>query len=262
MSQLSPTFPMTLSVDCGGGSIKSAVCAPDGALVTRPVVSPTNYPFHPEDLVGLIRNLIAHAGVPIDRLTVGVPGMIRAGKVIYTPHYTRVAGPHTEPSQSLLAAWDHLDLAQALQDATGLPTRVINDSELHGAALVTGHGLEVALTFGTGLGSSHFLGGVLQAHLEISHAPFQSGTTYDAYIGEHVRRELGDDAWSTRVLEVVASLHPVLWWDALFIGGGNAHNLTASALDALTAMGTDITVVANHVALTGGAKVWSLTESS
>lgn len=258
MSQLSPTFPMTLSVDCGGGSIKSAVSTADGSLVTQPVVSPTDYPFRPEDLVALIQTLIAQVHVPIDRLTVGVPGMIRAGRVIYTPHYTRVAGPHTAASPELLNAWNHLDLAAMLQAATGLPTKVINDSELHGAALITGRGLEVALTFGTGLGSSHFLNGQLQAHLELSHAQFLAGTTYDSYIGEHVRQEIGDALWSERVLEVVAALQPVLWWDALFIGGGNAHNLTVTALDALTAMGTDITVVANHVALTGGAKVWAL----
>lgn len=252
------TSPLVLSVDCGGGSIKSAVCTPEGGLVTTPVVSKTTYPFHPSDLITLIQTLIAESPQAIDRITVGLPGMIRGGVVIYTPHYTRTNGPHTEPSPELVQAWRNLDLTRTLYSATGLPVRVINDSELHGAALVTGNGLEVALTFGTGLGSSHFLNGVLQSHLELSHAQFLAGVTYDQYIGEHVRKEIGDDLWSARVLEVIAALQPVLWWDTLFIGGGNAHNLNSATLDALTAMGTHIKVVSNHIALTGGARVWQL----
>lgn len=258
MSVLTPSSPLTLSVDCGGGSIKSAVSGPDGTLVTPPVVSPVSYPFHPRDLVSLIAKLLADLECSVDRLTVGLPGMIRSGRIVHTPHYIRVGGPHTKVSQDLAVAWNNLNLARALTEATGLPVRVINDSELHGAALVSGHGLEVALTFGTGLGSSHFLNGQLQAHLEMSHAQFREGVTYDQYIGEHVRREIGDSAWSERILEVISALQPVYWWDSLFIGGGNAHNLTVAALEALTAMGTDITVVSNHVALTGGAKVWQL----
>ncbi len=256
------TSPLTLSVDCGGGSIKSAVCAPDGTLVTPPTITPTHYPFAPVDLVTLVAKLITDSPVQVDRITVGLPGMIRAGRVIHTPHYIRVNGPRTELNDELREQWTGLRLDHALTTATGLPARVINDSELHGAALVSGRGLEVALTFGTGLGSSHFLDGQLQAHLELSHAQFIAGVTYDAYIGEHVRREIGDDAWSERILEVIRALQPVFWWDALFIGGGNAHNLSAPALDALTSMGSHVTVVANHIALTGGARVWQLATSS
>ena len=252
------TSPLVLSVDCGGGSIKSAVCTPEGALVTSPVVSKTTYPFRPSDLITLIQKLIADSSEEIDRITVGLPGMIRGGVVVHTPHYTRTNGPHTSSDPELVQVWRNLDLTHALRAATNLPVRIINDSELHGAALITGNGLEVALTFGTGLGSSHFLNGVLQAHLELSHAQFLAGVTYDQYIGEHVRMKIGDDRWSARVLEVIAALQPVLWWDTLFIGGGNAHNLNSTTLDSLTAMGTHIKVVSNHIALTGGARVWDL----
>ena len=65
------TSPLTLSVDCGGGSIKSAVCAPDGTLVTPPTITPTHYPFAPVDLVTLVAKLITDSPVQVDRITVG-----------------------------------------------------------------------------------------------------------------------------------------------------------------------------------------------
>lgn len=252
--------PLTLSVDCGGGAIKSAVCDARGHFVTESRRIDVSYPFTPEDLIAMIisvRDWAAEHGAAPQRVAVGVPGMIRAGTIEYTPHYIRTAGPHTTVLPELENAWNGLNLAGALEKALGQPVRVVNDSEIHGAALITGQGLEVALTFGTGLGSAHFLGGALQAHLELSHGQFLADTTYDQYIGEHVRRRLGNDEWSGRVVEVVSALFPVFRWDTLYIGGGNTHNLTPEALEALTAIGPLTRVVANSVALSGGAHIWN-----
>lgn len=252
--------PLTLAVDCGGGALKSAVCDDSGRLLTDSRRLPVTYPFTPVDLVEAIvtlRDSATELGAVPDRVAVGVPGMIREGRVVYTPHYIRSAGPHTTALPELEAAWNGLDLASTLQERLGQPVRVVNDSEMHGAALISGRGLEVTLTFGTGLGSAHFLDGRLQAHLELSHAQFVVGATYDQYIGDHVRASIGDAAWSERVVEVVSALFPVFRWDALYVGGGNAHNLSPNALEALTQIGPSTRVVANMVALSGGAKIWA-----
>lgn len=251
--------PVTLSVDCGGGSIKAALCAIDGTLVSSTRRIPVVYPFSVNDwlaIVGLLFDEASAAGFNISRLSVGLPGMIRAGVVVFTPHYIRVAGPHSDVSQDLASQWNGLQAARRLHERFGVPALVVNDSEMHGAALISGAGLEVTLTFGTGLGSAHFLHGELQAHLELSHAQFVAGATYDQYIGEHVRLELGDELWSRRVVEVVAALYPVFRWDEVFVGGGNAHNLTSSALEALSEFGPSVKVVANRIALSGGPKLW------
>ncbi len=258
-AETAPLGPLTLAVDCGGGSIKSAVCAVDGTLVSAVHRVPVTYPFPVIqwlDVVGSLLDQANAAGFAIARLSVGLPGMIRGGVVVYTPHYIRSAGPHTPVDPGIAGQWNGLRAAPRLKERFGVPAIVVNDSEMHGAALITGSGLEVTLTFGTGLGSSHFLDGQLQAHLELSHAQFIEGTTYDQYIGEHVRLQIGDDAWSSRVVEVVRALYPVFRWDAVFVGGGNAHNLTPHALETLTQFGPSVRVVANRVALSGAAKLW------
>lgn len=251
--------PLTLSVDCGGGSLKAAVCAPDGTLVSSARKIAVTYPFTVTmwlESIGLLLDEATAAGLVVSRLSVGMPGMIRGGTVVYTPHYITSRGPHTEVDQSLVSQWNGLDAATRLRERFSVPAKVVNDSEMHGVALISGQGLEVALTFGTGLGSAHFLDGVLQAHLELSHAQFERGATYDHYIGEHVRVALGNAAWSERAVEIIRKLFPVFRWDTVYVGGGNAHNLTAAALEELSGFGPSVKVVANRIALSGGPKLW------
>lgn len=255
------TGPLTLSVDCGGGSLKAAVCAPDGTLVSSTRRIPVAYPFAVSqwlENIGLLIDESSAAGLTISRLSVGMPGMVRSGVVVYTPHYITTNGPHTPIDRALVSQWNGLHAAVRLRDRFSIPAVVVNDSEMHGAALVSGKGLEVTLTFGTGLGSAHFLNGVLQAHLELSHAQFVKDTTYDQYIGEHVRVAIGNDAWSRRTVEVIRKLFPVFRWDTVYVGGGNAHNLTAAALEELSTLGPSVKVVANRIALSGGPRLWDL----
>lgn len=255
----STSGPLTLSVDCGGGSLKAAVCAPDGTLVSSARRIPVSYPFTVAswlDSIGQLLDESSAAGLDVSRLSVGLPGMIRGGAVIYTPHYITATGPHSPVDQELVSQWNGLNAETRLRERFSIPARVVNDSEMHGAALISGAGLEVTLTFGTGLGSSHFHNGQLQSHLELSHAQFVKGTTYDQYIGEHVRVAIGNEAWSKRAVEVVRKLYPVFRWDTVYVGGGNAHNLTPQALEELSEFGPSVKVVANRIALSGGPKLW------
>ena len=50
--------------------------------------------------------------------------------------------------------------------------------------VITGHGLEVVVTLGTGFGTAVFANGRLGAHLELSQHPFRSGGTYDEQLGD------------------------------------------------------------------------------
>ena len=70
----------------------------------------------------------------------------------------------------LLAAWTGFDVAAAVRERFGRPALVMNDAEVHAAGAVTGKGLELVLTLGTGLGSAVFDGGRMAPHLELSHA--------------------------------------------------------------------------------------------
>ena len=184
--------------------------------------------------------------------------MIRHGVVVATPHYINVAGPLTRMDPELKKAWDGFDMRQALTDALGVQTLVLNDAEVHGAGVVAGSGFEVVLTLGTGLGSAIFDGGVLAPHIEFSHAPVRRLTTYDTWIGENERRRLGDSFWSRRVRAMVDELRPVFLWDRLYIGGGNARRIKDVVIHRL---GNDVVIVPNEAGIIGGVRAWSLIPS-
>lgn len=251
-----PSSPenLTLSVDCGGGGIKAAVLDDAGTAHAPAVRVPTPYPLPPEALVDCIAAL-AHDLPQATRATVGMPGMIRHGVVIHTPHYITRSGPRSRVDPELVERWAGFDMHAALSAHLAVPTMVLNDAEVHGAGVIAGTGLELVLTLGTGLGSAHFDGGRIAPHLELSHAPVRRGTTYDEYIGEPERRRLGDGLWSRRVARVVDGLRPVFLWDRLYLGGGNSRRITAVVLDRL---GDDVVVVPNSAALVGGARAWGL----
>lgn len=252
MSAIDPV--LTLSIDCGGGGIKAGVLDRQGTAHAAPVRVPTPYPLPPGLLVDTVADLAA-ALPPAQRLTLGLPGMIRHGVVIHTPHYITRSGPRSRVDPALLESWHRFDLRAALERRLGIPTLVLNDAEVHGAGVIAATGLELVLTFGTGLGSAHFHGGQLAPHLEISHGPITRQNTYDEYIGEPERRRLGDGLWSRRVHRVVESLRPVFLWDRLYVGGGNSRRITPTVLDRL---GDDVVIVPNSAALVGGARAWEL----
>lgn len=248
----------TLAVDCGGGGIKACVLDGDGTMLAPGTRTPTPYPLTPETLVDVIDDLATRLPAA-GRVTVGMPGMIRHGVVIHTPHYITRSGPRTRVLPQLEAQWSGFDMRSALEDRLSLATLVFNDAEVHGAGAITGSGSELMLTFGTGLGAAHFDGGRLAPHLELSALPSRWGLTFDEYIGEHERLRLGDSQWSRRVRRVIESLRPAFLWDRVFIGGGNSRRLTAHSLAKLP---DDAVVVSNNAGITGGVRAWQLPMST
>jgi polyphosphate glucokinase len=240
----------TLAIDCGGGGIKASVLDESGTMRAQPLRVPTPYPLPPDLFVKTLVEL-GHQLPPADRVTVGMPGMIRHGVVVATPHYITRAGPRTRIDPELAKAWANFDARSALGAAFDAPTLVLNDAEVHGAGVVAGTGLELVITLGCAL----FDGGRLAPHLEFSQAPVRWGMSYDTYIGEHERRRLGDSFWSRRVARVVEGLRPVFLWDRLYIGGGNSRRIIP---EQLLRMGDDVVIVPNTAGIVGGVRAWSL----
>ena len=180
---------LTLGIDCGGSGIKGSVLDAEGEMVAERIRIKTPYPLPPERFVKTLKR-IANKMPEFDRVTVGMPGMIRNGRVIRTPHYPNVAGPYTE-GPGLVEAWRNWDAQTILSAEFDRPTRVMNDAEVQGAAVIQHEGLEVMFTLGTGLGCAVYNDGRLAPHLEMSHAPIRKDATYDTWIGIHKLRELG-----------------------------------------------------------------------
>ena len=160
--------PWTLAADCGGTGIKATVLDAAGIPVRARVKLRTPYPCPPDVLLAAVVNLAASTGQSFDRVSVGFPGLIRDGIVHATPHYVTEAGPFTPRLPQLEKEWAGYDVRSALENALGRPTRVLNDAEVAGLAVIDGHGFEVLFTLGTGLGCALFDDGRLLPKVEMS----------------------------------------------------------------------------------------------
>lgn len=242
--------PRTLAVDCGGTGLKCLVLDADGEKLTDRVRVRTPYPCPPSLFVDTLVELAEQTDACFDRVSVGMPGLVRGGVVRATPHYVTVAGPFTPVRADLLAEWTNFDAGAALGEAFGRPTRVANDAEIAGLAVIERRGFEVMLTFGTGMGFAYFDGGHLLPKIEMSHAPFRKKQTYDQQLGNHERKRIGTDKWVRRVGAALDSLRPVLWWDTVYVGGGGSKHLAEAGF------GDDVRIVPNEVGMLGGIRLW------
>ncbi|MFM1905730.1 MAG: hypothetical protein RIT32_526, partial [Actinomycetota bacterium] len=130
----------TLTIDCGGGSIKAAVLDEAGTMRSQPIQVSTPYPLSTKLFVTTISEL-ANQLPKADRATIGIPGMIRHGVVITTPHYVTKSGPRSIVLPELVQQWNGFDAKAEISNALGIPTLVLNDAEVHGAGVVAGSGL-------------------------------------------------------------------------------------------------------------------------
>lgn len=245
------TLAPTLSIDVGGSGIKAAVVDVDGSLLTERIRTKTPYPCPPEVLVGtltdLIQPLTAAAGAT--RASVGIPGMVRGGRVLsVTPLARRFYGGPREPD--LIDAWSDYPLADALAASIKLPTKVVNDADMQGCAVVAGNGFECVITLGTGVGTAVFNDGHLLPHMELSHTAFRDGMTIDEVLGNHNREVIGDEKWVRRVQQAIAAFDAMLWFDHLYVGGGNAKLLRPQDV------GPKGKIVPNKAGIIGGVRVW------
>ena len=244
-----PKHPFTLAIDIGGTGLKASVLDAEGAMVADRVKIPTTYPLPPEKLVADLKRLVAPLP-DAERASVGFPGMVRAGSVLSAPHFSTKHGPGSHVDEDLFKAWQGFDLADALTKALGRPTKVANDADIQGAAVVSGQGLELVITLGTGFGTAYFYEGKLMPHLEIAHQPFRKGETYNEQLGEATRKEIGEERWNKRVHKAIRILRDLMFFDHLYIGGGNSRRLKRDELDA------DTTIVDNTAGILGGIKLW------
>ena len=132
---------MTLSIDCGGLFIKSCVLDESGTMHAAPTRVETPYPLTTKRFLDTVEK-IAKSLPKAQRVTVGLPGMIRNGVVVATPHYINDAGPHTRMNPELKEQWWGFDAEAAIAERLGIPAKVLNDAEVHGAVVVTGSGLD------------------------------------------------------------------------------------------------------------------------
>ena len=246
---MSDTGPITLALDIGGTGLKAITLDATGKPTAERVREATTYPLPPDALIDKLVQMTAKLPA-YDRVSAGFPGVVRHGIVLSAPHFVTKSGPGSKIVPALVADWDHFDLAAALGLRLRKPAKVVNDADLQGAEVISGKGLELVLTLGTGLGSAVYNDGRLTAHLELAHHPFRKGETYNEQVGEAARKRIGDKKWNRRVQLAVQTIRALLLPDRIYIGGGNSMRVTID-------LGPDVTLVDNSAGLLGGIKLWN-----
>ncbi|HUK57826.1 MAG TPA: ROK family protein [Stellaceae bacterium] len=227
--------PLTLAVDVGGTGVKLSLVDGSGRMCGERVRTPTPYPCRPAALLEAIARMAEH--LPgYERISLGFPGVVRGGRIITAPHFGT-------------KKWRGRRFADDLQRRFGKPARILNDAEVQGLGIVPGHGLELVLTLGTGVGSALFNGGQLAPHLELAHHPIRGRKTYNDYVGEAARKKIGSKRWNRRVSKVVAIVARLVNYDVLYLGGGNSAHVTVRLPE-------NVRLAGNDAGLTGGIRLW------
>jgi polyphosphate glucokinase len=243
-----PERPFTLAIDVGGTGIKAALLDASGKMVADRVRVETHYPLTPELFVSTLTTLTQPLP-KADRASVGFPGVVRHGHIITAPHFITKAGPDTKVLKELVDAWHDFPVESALEKALGMPTKVANDADLQGLAVIKGTGIEFVVTFGTGVGTALFRDGELAPHLEVAHHPLAKDESYNQRLGDAALLRIGVKRWRTRVLSALATLDDLVNFDRCFVGGGNARHLSGR-------LPAGYDVVDNVAGILGGIRLW------
>lgn len=241
--------PLTLAIDVGGSGLKATVLDPSGEMTSERIRRETPYPCTPTVLLDELTTLAATQPAH-DRVSVGFPGAIRRGRVREVPAFSR-RGPGKDPDPELVGLWHGFELEAALRARFDRPVRVANDADVQGSAVVSGQGLELVITLGTGVGCAIFFDGVLLPHMELSHGRFGEGLSIEVACGDNQREEIGKHAWRARVLDALEAFEAMVLPDHVYIGGGNAKKLDPDTL------GPNRTLVPNISGLLGGIALWN-----
>lgn len=202
----------TLCIDIGGTNIKMVVITEKCDPLTEYLCVPTPQPATVTAICRLLRTMLQQIDIPFQRATVGFPGVTRQG-VVYTAF-------------NLHHSWIGTSFQKKLEQLLECPVCVTNDADLHGYGAVTGQGVELVITLGTGVGSALFIDGHLVPNLELGHHVFFDNQTYEDVLGKAALLEQGDAVWRANLKKAIAVWQKTFNFDNLYLGGGYSYKVT------------------------------------
>jgi polyphosphate glucokinase len=235
-----PSANRVLAIDIGGTGLKAAIVDSRGRFLTERLRVKTPRHPGPGTIVPALLKLVAPL-TGYDHVSIGFPGYVRDGKVFTAPNLST-------------RAWKGFALAKTIEKNLGKPTRLNNDADVQGLAVIRGKGLELVCTLGTGFGTAWFRDGELLPHMELAHMPIHHKSDFDGYIGERERLKIGDKAWNKRVKKLIPVLATVMNYDHLYLGGGNSRRITFK-------LPKGVSLASNDAGMEGGAFIWHLRSS-
>lgn len=226
--------PITLAIDIGGSGLKAMLLDPNGKPVSERERVDTPVIPTPALVLRRLDQLRAKLS-DFDRVSVGFPGVIKRG-ITWT-------------AANLHPAWHAFPLQRELEKRWKRPVRVANDAAVQGYGAIKGEGVELALTLGTGLGSSLFTDGRLCPGLELGHHPWKRDREYEDYLGRRGLDKYGKRRWNRFLLEAIDQTAKLFNWDYLYLGGGNTKKIDV-------ALPNNVKIVSNEAGLLGGVALW------
>ena len=226
--------PITLAVDIGGTGMKLMAVDARGNPLTERLRTPTPNPATPALMLAALDKMQKQMPA-CDRVSVGFPGVIKQGKTL--------------TAANLDPTWVGFPLRNELEKRWKLPVHLANDAAVQGYGAISGRGVELVLTLGTGLGSALFTDGHLCAGLELGHHPWQKGMTYEDFLGKKGLKKFGKKRWNRFLEKAIEQTSKTFNWDRLYLGGGNAKEINFK-------LPTYVSTVSNEDGLFGGVALW------
>ena len=225
--------PVTLSIDIGGSGIKAMLLNGRGKPISARERIVTPAVPTPNAVLRALEELRARlAG--FDRVSVGFPGVVKHG-ITYS-------------AVNLHPKWANFPLERELERRWKKPVKVANDAAVQGYGSIEGHGVELVLTLGTGMGSALFTDGKLCPGLELGHHPWRE-KTYEDYLGRRGLDKYGKKQWNKRLQEAIEQTAATFNWDHLYLGGGNTKKITFR-------LPKNVSIVSNEEGILGGVALW------
>ena len=185
-----------------------------GELLDKRHRIPTPKPGTPSEVADVVAELVTSFGWT-GPVGCAFPAPIVGGTVKWVAH--------------LDDSWAGVDIAQTMSQRTGAPVTIINDADAAGIAEMT-HGAGVGRSgtvcftaFGTGIGSSVFVDGMLVPNTEFGHL-YLDGRDEDleAYTAAKAREreDLDWPTWTGRVQRYLEHLERIISPGLFILGGG------------------------------------------
>ena len=224
----------TLAVDIGGSGIKVMVLDSEGNPMSDRQRLKTPHPAKPKKVIETILTLAKQQ--EYDRVSIGFPGVVQNGTI--------------KTAVNLHDDWLQFDLAKELTTLLTKPVKVANDADIQGFGAISGRGVELVVTLGTGFGSALFVDGRLVPNLEMGHHPFRKGETYEEQLGRAALDKHGNKKWNIRLQKAIGHLDRLFSYNVLYIGGGETKKIDFD-------LPTNAKIVPNVTGLLGGIKLWT-----
>ena len=227
-----------LGIDIGGTGIKAApVDTTKGTLLTERVKVETPRPALPDPVAAVVGQHVKHFDWT-GPVGVAFPGVVVDGVTL--------------TAANLDPAWVGLDTRALFSKAAGLPVSLVNDADAAGLAEMrfgagAGHqGTVLMLTFGTGIGSALFRGGMLIPNTEFGHIEVR-GRDAETRASERAKElhDLSWGKWAGRVEEYLHHVEALTAPDRVIIGGGISRKAD-KFLPLLTSLRATVVPAAMH----------------